>query len=57
MDRLHPWLKSGSLQKKYNLKVIEDGAQSHGAYYQDKRSSNLSDAGGFSFYPVRILAQ
>jgi dTDP-4-amino-4,6-dideoxygalactose transaminase len=36
-------------------KVIEDSAQSHGAYYQDKRSGNLSDASGFSFYPGKNL--
>lgn len=41
--------------KKYNLKVIEDSAQSHGAYYKDKRSGNLGDASGFSFYPGKNL--
>jgi len=41
--------------KKYNLKVIEDSAQSHGAYFQDKRSGNLGDASGFSFYPGKNL--
>jgi len=40
---------------KYNLKVIEDSAQSHGAYYKDKRSGNLGDASGFSFYPGKNL--
>ncbi len=47
--------KVWELAKKYNLKVIEDSAQSHGAYYQDKRSGNLSDASGFSFYPGKNL--
>ncbi|MGE4457024.1 MAG: DegT/DnrJ/EryC1/StrS family aminotransferase, partial [Arcobacteraceae bacterium] len=28
------------IAKKHNLKVIEDSAQSHGAYFQDKRSGN-----------------
>lgn len=41
--------------KRYNLKVIEDSAQSHGAYYKDKRSGNLGDASGFSFYPGKNL--
>ncbi len=43
------------IAKKYNLKVIEDSAQSHGAYYKDKRSGNLGDASGFSFYPGKNL--
>ncbi len=40
---------------KYNLKVIEDSAQSHGAYFKDKRCGNLGDASGFSFYPGKNL--
>ena len=44
-----------SIAKQYNLKVIEDSAQSHGAYYKDKRSGNLGDASGFSFYPGKNL--
>jgi len=43
------------LAKKYNFKVIEDSAQSHGAYYKDKRCGNLGDASGFSFYPGKNL--
>ena len=43
------------LAKKYNLKVIEDCAQAHGAYYQDKKAGNLGDASGFSFYPGKNL--
>lgn len=44
-----------SIARKYNLKVIEDSAQSHGAYYGNKRSGNLGDASGFSFYPGKNL--
>jgi dTDP-4-amino-4,6-dideoxygalactose transaminase len=44
-----------SLAKKYNLKVIEDSAQAHGAYYKDKRAGSLGDASGFSFYPGKNL--
>ena len=41
-----------AIAKKYNLKVIEDSAQSQGAVYtNNKRSGNLGDASGFSFYP------
>jgi dTDP-4-amino-4,6-dideoxygalactose transaminase len=44
-----------SIADKYNLKVIEDSAQSHGAIYKDKRAGNLGDASGFSFYPGKNL--
>ena len=47
--------KIWNLAKKYNLKVIEDSAQAHGAMYQGKRTGNLSDASGFSFYPGKNL--
>lgn len=47
--------KINEIAKRYNLKVIEDSAQSHGAYYKDKRSGNLGDASGFSFYPGKNL--
>ena len=47
--------KINEIAKKYNLKVIEDSAQSHGAFYKDKRSGNLGDASGFSFYPGKNL--
>jgi dTDP-4-amino-4,6-dideoxygalactose transaminase len=43
------------LAKKYNLKVIEDSAQAHGAIYQERRTGNLGDASGFSFYPGKNL--
>lgn len=41
--------------KKYNLKIIEDSAQAHGAIYQNKKTGNLGDASGFSFYPGKNL--
>ena len=47
--------KINEIAKKYNLKVIEDSAQSHGAFFLDKRSGNLGDASGFSFYPGKNL--
>ena len=53
--QITPMTKIWEIAKKYNLKVIEDSAQSHGAYYQNKRSGNLSDASGFSFYPGKNL--
>ena len=44
-----------AIAKKYNLKVIEDAAQAHGALYKGKRVGNLGDAAGFSFYPGKNL--
>ena len=43
------------LAKKYNLKVIEDAAQAHGARVHGKRSGAFGDAAGFSFYPGKNL--
>lgn len=43
------------IAKRHNLKVIEDSAQSHGAVLNEKRSGNLGDASGFSFYPGKNL--
>ncbi len=47
--------KINDLAKRYNLKVIEDSAQSHGAYFGNKKCGNLGDASGFSFYPGKNL--
>lgn len=44
-----------SIANKYGLKVIEDSAQAHGALYHGKRTGNLGDAAGFSFYPGKNL--
>lgn len=43
------------IAKKFDLKIIEDAAQAHGAYYGPKRVGNLGDAAGFSFYPGKNL--
>lgn len=48
--------KIGALCKKYNLKLIEDCAQSHGCIYTDGRmTGNIGDAAGHSFYPGKNL--
>lgn len=40
---------------KYNLKVIEDCAQAHGATYKGKKVGSFGVAAGFSFYPGKNL--
>lgn len=47
--------KINKIANKYKLKIIEDSAQAHGAYFGEKRSGNLGDASGFSFYPGKNL--
>jgi dTDP-4-amino-4,6-dideoxygalactose transaminase len=41
--------------KKYNLKLIEDCAQSHGATYKGKHTGTFGEFGAFSFYPTKNL--
>lgn len=40
---------------KHHLKIIEDNAQTIGAEWGVKKSGNLGDAAGFSFYPGKNL--
>ena len=48
--------KIGEICKKYNLKLIEDCAQSHGCKHTDGRvTGNIGDAAGHSFYPGKNL--
>lgn len=48
--------KIGELCKKYNLKLIEDCAQSHGCkYYDGHITGSIGDAAGHSFYPGKNL--
>jgi len=44
-----------AISKKYNLKVIEDCAQAHGAIYKGKKVGSIGDIGCFSFYPTKNL--
>ena len=41
--------------EKHNLKLIEDGAQSHGAAWNGKFSGGIGDSAGHSFYPGKNL--
>lgn len=43
------------IASKYNLKVIEDVAQAHGATYNNRMTGTFGDAAGFSFYPGKNL--
>ena len=43
------------IAKKYNLKIIEDSAQAHGATYKNRMTGSLGDAAAFSFYPGKNL--
>ncbi len=44
-----------SLARQYNLLVLEDAAQAHGASIQNRRAGNWGNAAGFSFYPGKNL--
>ena len=43
------------IAKKYDLKVIEDAAEAHGAEYHGKKAGSMGDIGCFSFYANKIL--
>ena len=43
------------IAEKYNLKVIEDCAQAHGAKYHGKTAGSIGDLGCFSFYPTKNM--
>lgn len=44
-----------ALAREHNLKVIEDGAQAHGALYHGRKVGSLGHAAAFSFYPGKNL--
>jgi dTDP-4-amino-4,6-dideoxygalactose transaminase len=44
-----------AIARKYNLRVIEDAAQAHGADYKGRRIGSIGDMACFSFYPGKNL--
>lgn len=44
-----------SLKKKYNFKIIEDCAESHGAMFNNKKVGSFGDVSTFSFYSNKII--
>lgn len=43
------------LAEEFDLFVVEDACQAHGAYYKDRRVGSLGHTGTFSFYPTKNL--
>ncbi len=43
------------IAKKYNLKIIEDSAEAHGAEYRGKKCGSLGDIACFSFYANKMI--
>lgn len=43
------------IAKKYNLYVIEDAAEAHGAKYKGRNAGALADMGAFSLYVAHII--
>src|SRR5882724_12047157 len=44
-----------AVAQRYNLVLIEDAAQAHGARYKGKRAGSFGHAAAFSFYPCKNL--
>src|SRR3989344_4228128 len=43
------------LAKKYNLYIVEDACQAHGAQFMNKSAGSFGDVAAFSFYPGKNL--
>ncbi|MBY0445017.1 MAG: DegT/DnrJ/EryC1/StrS family aminotransferase, partial [Burkholderiales bacterium] len=53
--QLAPMAEIMSMAQEFDLLVLEDCAQSHGASVADKKAGSWGDAAGFSFYPGKNL--
>ncbi|MDQ6903976.1 MAG: DegT/DnrJ/EryC1/StrS family aminotransferase, partial [Bacteroidota bacterium] len=45
----------GTIAKQYNLEIIEDCAQAHGATFRGKMVGTFGKIGAYSFYPTKNL--
>lgn len=45
----------GAIAQKYNLRIVEDAAQAHGARYKGKPIGAISELNCFSFFPGKNL--
>ncbi|WP_283597171.1 DegT/DnrJ/EryC1/StrS family aminotransferase [Photobacterium phosphoreum] len=52
---ISPMLELVDIADKYNLLILEDCAQSHGASINDKKCGSFGTASAFSFYPGKNL--
>jgi len=43
------------ISKKYNLRVVEDAAQSLGSTFNGKHTGTFSDIGCYSLYPAKVM--
>jgi perosamine synthetase len=43
------------IAERYNLYVVEDAAEAHGAEYKDRRTGSMGDLSCFSFYANKII--
>lgn len=43
------------ISDRYNIRIIEDASQAHGAKYDSKKIGSIGDVGVFSFYPTKII--
>ena len=50
-----PMNEISEIAKEYELIIVEDACQAHGAIYNGKKTGNLGDAAAFSFYPAKNL--
>lgn len=44
-----------SIARKYNLYIVEDCAEAHGAMYKDKKVGSFGDIGCFSFFGNKVI--
>ncbi|MBA7567900.1 dTDP-3-amino-3,4,6-trideoxy-alpha-D-glucose transaminase [subsurface metagenome] len=43
------------ISDRYNIRLIEDVSQAHGAKYDNKIIGSIGDTGAFSFYPTKVM--